>query len=86
MSLNRFTNQDIKPYINMYANKIDVAEMIANKVTTVGELVIPLFVDAEKPDPTDPGEGSIIFISDTGIPLYSDGVNWKKFSDDSIVP
>jgi len=43
---------------------------------------LPTFTDATRPAATD-GVG-MIFNSTSGVPEYSDGTNWKNFSDNAI--
>lgn len=40
---------------------------------------------AARQTPATAGAGAMIFDSTLGFPIYSDGTNWRKLSDDSIV-
>ncbi len=52
-----------------------------------GFLVLETYVFADLPAVPDVGKPSVIFVSDLSgqaAPVYSDGTNWRRFSDDTV--
>lgn len=77
---------------NFIRAKIEIEELQETKFdksggSFFGVVQLATFIVADLPNPTLNLAGVVIVV-DSGpnpIPVYSNGVNWVKFSDDSIV-
>lgn len=77
---------------NFIRTKIEIEELQETKFdksggSFSGVIKLATFIVADLPDPTLTLAGVVVVV-DFGpnpIPVYSNGVNWVKFSDDSIV-
>ena len=77
---------------NFVRAKIEIEELQNGKFDKFGGILtgiiqLPTFIIADLPDPVITLAG-VVMVLDAGpspIPVYSNGINWVKFSDDSIV-
>ena len=77
---------------NFVRAKLEIEELQSGKVditgdTLTGVLKLATYTVAELPDAVS-NLGGIAMVIDSGpnpIPVYSNGIDWVKFSDDSVV-
>lgn len=66
---------------------LDELEEKLNTNLIGGFLVLESYVFADLPTVPDVSKPSVIFVSDLSgqpAPVYSDGTNWRRFSDDTV--
>lgn len=77
---------------NFIRAKIEIEELQTGKFDKSGGIIsgvvqLGTFIIVDLPNPALT-LGGVVFVLDAGpnpIPVYSNGINWVKFSDDSIV-
>jgi hypothetical protein len=66
--------------------EVAVVQSAATVATTVALLrKMPSYTTAGRPAAATAGAGAVIFDTTLGYPTYSNGTNWRKFSDDTNV-
>ena len=79
MSIRATGGEDIK----IHVGSTDIIACDAEEVAFGSRIVLKSFSDATRPSAAGAGAGAVIWSSTDTKPIYSDGSNWKLFSDDS---